>query len=1001
MSKIQSAAKVLPGLFCIVAGSLYSVSATWNNDNVGAWDTAANWTDTTGANNVPNSPGAVAAFVTKPVMSLQTISSNSNITIGTLISNVLPGDVVIGFPSTQTLTFDSGSTDPGLILVQGWELVSGTTTLFASSLVIDSLIVLNSNLEVFVAQNCFLTFGNATNFFGEAPISGPHSVTLNGVLTPALTSSIVTNPSSVVNFNLNLASNTYTGTTTINGGIVNLDARMLPGLTIIPANIVINQESILNHLSTTANNYAPTSVMTVAGGIVDFMTSTQTLDSILLSNQGAVFNSSSTISLLSGSTALRIGGNSSLSLNSLILRNGGAIQYDNTLPGQGLIENSLIDLYGNSNVSLIVDQNIGQVPGPGANPGIAQGPNSLFDLSFNNVSIINGSLNKTNAGIVLFEGTSAIPALTITLGTAKMGRSNADVISTTAMTTVTSSGALQGFGTLGTGGSAHVVNNGTLEPGDSSTIGTLTLSGSYNQSASGILFIKALSVGSADKLVVNSGPVSLNGALTVQTLPNSTFTAGQQIVVLDNTAGTGITGTFSSFQPILPSNLQATLQVNPNQVVVSFANTPGPCPPCPSCPSTPALPPPPSLTRYAPISSSVFALINGHALQLTNRLRAMRERMSKPQETMTRTAKMHLDKPRMRPSPMLASADPKQAFEIAFAAAQWDEDEEMEEFYEDDDELSIVEDIEEWDGEFDEDDFIAEESAPERYMPSPRFREKTSLQPFSVYFAPLGDIGEVDSHSKQPGYNFNSVGSLLGADFAFSQLGFGAQIGYEQLDAHAFTNWGKFEFQTVFASLYGTFLPLENRRFFIDVTIGGGGNWYDIDRNIDHKVAKAHPEGWQWDGFVGIGYNWRIKKLRITPLASVQYIDLHIDEYTEHGAGNQDSRVNRQNVHTTRSWLGVNLWTKCIGESATLLPSIRGLWQHAFSGQTQNINVASAAFNTTSQVQVFGGNRDYGVIGGEMRLLFAKYGSLAFSYDVYWNNEITTNFLYGELGVNF
>lgn len=106
-------------------------------------------------------------------------------------------------------------------------------------------------------------------------------------------------------------------------------------------------------------------------------------------------------------------------------------------------------------------------------------------------------------------------------------------------------GMLNGSGTINTAGG--IVSNyaGTVMPGTSTAIGTLTIVGSYQQSPGATLFIKAGGT-SADLLNVN-GAATLGGNLQVQLLPQSNLIqTGVNYTILNST---GLSGTFANVPP--------------------------------------------------------------------------------------------------------------------------------------------------------------------------------------------------------------------------------------------------------------------------------------------------------------------------------------------------------------------------------------------------------------------------------------------------------------------
>ncbi len=108
-------------------------------------------------------------------------------------------------------------------------------------------------------------------------------------------------------------------------------------------------------------------------------------------------------------------------------------------------------------------------------------------------------------------------------------------------------GTISGTGTISIvdidGVRGTLVNSGTIAPGGSGTIGSLTIDGSYQQTASGILQIDVASAGDYDTLSIsNNGgqqSVSLGGTLQSTLLNNYVPTSGTTLSVINGGATSG------------------------------------------------------------------------------------------------------------------------------------------------------------------------------------------------------------------------------------------------------------------------------------------------------------------------------------------------------------------------------------------------------------------------------------------------------------------------------
>ncbi len=282
-----------------------------------------------------------------------------------------------------------------------------------------------------------------------------------------------------------------------------------------------------------------------------------------------------------------------------------------------------------------------------------------------------------------------------------------------------------------------------------------------------------------------------------------------------------------------------------------------------------------------------------------------------------------------------------------------------------------------------------------------RFRNNPEGKPLSIYVAPLVSRGKFKRTHEQNGFHYRAAGALLGADYAFSQAGIGAQVGYEHLHAGVHEHWGRFDINNLFGRFYGTFTPLKHAPFFIDASMGFGGEWYDIHRNTTRGTAHAKPHGWEWDAYLGFGYDGWVRNVRFTPLLAVQSMGVHQQKYLEHGALTHNLEFNRHNTTSLRSDAGLSVGGKLVRRKITWLPEVRGYWQHEYLGHRKNIRVTTPLANLSTRTTVIGLDKNYGIIGTEQRFLFNDRWSLALDYDYQWSKHQYSNDFLVELSVYF
>jgi outer membrane autotransporter protein len=196
---------------------------------------------------------------------------------------------------------------------------------------------------------------------------------------------------------------------------------------------------------------------------------------------------------------------------------------------------------------------------------------SAFEVDDNVTATIDTALNgtgglaKTGNGMLILNGVNTYAGgTTVDAGTLEIGDADHATASILGNVTVNTAGTLRGHGTV----DGSVANNGTVRPGGS--IGTLTITGDYTQTASGTLFID-VSPTAASQLNVG-GTATLGGTLNVLYGPGTYSATSYRII---NAAST--TGRFASVVSNAPANLAQSVQslADGSELTLAAATDPG------------------------------------------------------------------------------------------------------------------------------------------------------------------------------------------------------------------------------------------------------------------------------------------------------------------------------------------------------------------------------------------------------------------------------------------
>jgi autotransporter-associated beta strand protein len=364
------------------------------------------------------------------------LGANQTWTVSNPDSTLTVGGIVLGSTSLNkagagTLTLSGANTYTGGTTVSGG-ILQGTTT----------------SLQGNIANDANVTFDQSTNGTYAGNISGTGSLTKSGTGTVTLS-----------------GTNVYSGGTTVSGGILQGDSISLQGNIANDANVTFDQ--------TTNGTYSG-----------------------VMSGTGSLTKSGSGTLILSGANSFT--GGTTVS--------GGILQGDSTSLQGDFLNNAAVDFNQTGN---------------GTYAGAMSGT---------------GSLTKSGSGSLTMSGTNTYS------GTTSIDEGRLDINgSITSNATVNANGTLGGNGTI----IGNVTNQGAIAAGN--LIGTLSVNGNYTQSAGSSMQVEINNGGTTpdvnNDLVAVNGAATLNGGTVNVVAAPGNYIAGTQYAFL--TATGGVTGAFA------------------------------------------------------------------------------------------------------------------------------------------------------------------------------------------------------------------------------------------------------------------------------------------------------------------------------------------------------------------------------------------------------------------------------------------------------------------------
>lgn len=263
----------------------------------------------------------------------------------------------------------------------------------------------------------------------------------------------------------------------------------------------------------------------------------------------------------------------------------------------------------------------------------------------------------------------------------------------------------------------------------------------------------------------------------------------------------------------------------------------------------------------------------------------------------------------------------------------------------------------------------------------------------NFYMAPIGSVGKSDPTCGQVGFDFWSAGGVMGADYACAQGGIGGLALFENIQSYRPTHcWGKFRTERAHASLYATYVPSGLPAFSLDLMVGGGYDWYRFHRFVGNQTAEGSPHGYEADGMLSLEYTFTCdKNSHIIPMANLQYIYLHVNDYREQGTCFRNICYASQRARSLSTLLG--LWGDHTWQSAHPVTAAVSLgWQREYWNHDRTLHYSGGC------LELEGAKRNNVLAGVDLNVQVSACCKLEGSYELIWNRQFRRNgFL---LGIN-
>ncbi|MEI8173330.1 MAG: autotransporter domain-containing protein [Deltaproteobacteria bacterium] len=274
---------------------------------------------------------------------------------------------------------------------------------------------------------------------------------------------------------------------------------------------------------------------------------------------------------------------------------------------------------------------------------------------------------------------------------------------------------------------------------------------------------------------------------------------------------------------------------------------------------------------------------------------------------------------------------------------------------------------------------------------------------WGVWSQTFGAYLNQGARGSSSGYSANIWGGSLGFDrLLFDHFMFGLSGGYARNyirtnDANTRTDADSYQ-----GSLYGS---LARDAYYIDGVLSYAYNRYDASRHIafgtTDRVAKSNYGGQQYSGYLEGGYTLKNRGLNITPLVSIQYMRLHLNDYSESGAGSLNLTVDAQDYNTFQSGLGAKLTYPILRQDLQIIPEMHIKWLYDFIGDQQQATSTFTGSGASFSTKGFDPPKSSYNAGAKLTLMTTYDVTLSLNYDLEMKDDFHSHTGYVNVRYTF
>ncbi|MBN2189823.1 MAG: autotransporter outer membrane beta-barrel domain-containing protein, partial [Candidatus Aureabacteria bacterium] len=248
----------------------------------------------------------------------------------------------------------------------------------------------------------------------------------------------------------------------------------------------------------------------------------------------------------------------------------------------------------------------------------------------------------------------------------------------------------------------------------------------------------------------------------------------------------------------------------------------------------------------------------------------------------------------------------------------------------------------------------------------------------------FGNYLDQDKRDHIDGYKAHTLGTTIGVDFLVAdplRIGLSGGYAFSRVDSEQ-SNIGDTDIDSYQGTIYGGY---SDGPVYIDVAGSLAYNKYEGSRTVTFgniaRTADSDYDGRQYSAYIEGGCALEINGPEITPIASLRYIYLHLDDYTESGADALNLKVDSQDYDFLQSGLGARFAYPIRNAEMTFIPEIHGMWLYDFVGDEQQATSTFTGGGASFRTEGADPAQNSFNVGGSLMLIMTDNLSLILAYD--------------------